>query len=483
MLIGQASINLTANVLSAVLGLLSVFVFTRLFSPHDYGVYLLGVGFASVISVFLAGWFRNLVLSGHARNDGTEVRGLVASGFALACLSTPLAFALARLIGLDMTAALAAVALSIAIGLFDLTQDLIRARLMAFSVMRGTLVRSTGVLCLGVIAALVSPTGLQLLLAATAACLLAIAIQSRAAWRGTRFVFDRGELAALARQGLPLTLSLTLLAISSVTDRFMIANLVGPADAGRYVAALDLVRQTLMLPAMSTAAAFFPLAVQIHARQGDTAVHAHFAECAELLFGITLPAALGFAMISWHIANVVLGADFREIAGETMPIVAVAVIFQIMTQQYLHASFLLSGRNGFYLINTMAIIVANVILSWVLVQSHGAVGAAWARLGADVIGFICALALTRLAFPVPLPAGRLGLIMLAGLIMALAVGTLDRELHVSHLTACIVLAGTGAATYAALGWLFDISHARRRLKSALVMLRSRRANITIGPSQ
>jgi O-antigen/teichoic acid export membrane protein len=483
MLIGQASINLTANVLSAVLGLLSVFVFTRLFSPHDYGVYLLGVGFASVISVFLAGWFRNLVLSGHARNDGTEVRGLVASGFALACLSTPLAFALARLIGLDMTAALAAVALSIAIGLFDLTQDLIRARLMAFSVMRGTLVRSTGVLCLGVIAALVSPTGLQLLLAATAACLLAIAIQSRAAWRGTRFVFDRGELAALARQGLPLTLSLTLLAISSVTDRFMIANLVGPADAGRYVAALDLVRQTLMLPAMSTAAAFFPLAVQIHARQGDTAVRAHFAECAELLFGITLPAALGFAMISWHIANVVLGADFREIAGETMPIVAVAVIFQIMTQQYLHASFLLSGRNGFYLINTMAIIVANVILSWVLVQSHGAVGAAWARLGADVIGFICALALTRLAFPVPLPAGRLGLIMLAGLIMALAVGTLDRELHVSHLTACIVLAGTGAATYAALGWLFDISHARRRLKSALVMLRSRRANITIGPSQ
>ena len=483
MLIGQASINLTANVLSAVLGLLSVFVFTRLFSPHDYGVYLLGVGFASVISVFLAGWFRNLVLSGHARNDGTEVRGVIASGFALVCLSTPLAFALARLIGLDTMAALAAVTLSIAIGLFDLTQDLIRARLMAFSVMRGTLVRSTCVLCLGAIAALVSPTGLQLLLAATAACLFAILIQSRAAWRGTKFVFDRTELATLARQGLPLTLSLTLLAISSVTDRFMIANLVGPADAGKYVAALDLVRQTLMLPAMSTAAAFFPLAVQIHARQGDAAVRAHFAECAELLFGITLPAALGFAMISWHIANVVLGADFREIAAQTMPIVAVAVIFQIMTQQYLHASFLLSGRNGFYLINTVAIIVANVILSYVLVQSHGAIGAAWARLGADATGFICALALTRLAFPVPLPIGRLGLIMIAGLIMALVVGALDRELHVSHLAACVVLALTGAATYAAFGWLFDISHARRRLRSVLVMLRTRRTKFTIGPNQ
>jgi hypothetical protein len=58
MLIGQASFNLTANVLSALLGLASVFVFTRLFSPHNYGVYLLGVGFASVVSVVLVSWFR-----------------------------------------------------------------------------------------------------------------------------------------------------------------------------------------------------------------------------------------------------------------------------------------------------------------------------------------------------------------------------------------------------------------------------------------
>ena len=86
MLIRQATINLSANVLSALLGLLSVFIFTRLFTPHDYGVYLLGVGFASVVSTFLIGWFRNLILSGHARNDGTDVRGLVISDTGLPLL-------------------------------------------------------------------------------------------------------------------------------------------------------------------------------------------------------------------------------------------------------------------------------------------------------------------------------------------------------------------------------------------------------------
>lgn len=480
MLIGQASINLTANVLSALLGLLSVFIFTRLFTPHDYGVYLLGVGFASVISVFLVGWFRNLILSGHARNDGTDVRGLVVSGYLICCLSAPIAYLLARLVGLDAAAALAAVALAIAIGLFELTQDLLRARLKALSVMKATLVRAAALLGLGVVVALASPTGVLLLLAAATAYLVAVLVQSRSAWRSTIVNFDRADLRSLARTGLPLTLSLTLLAISSVTDRFMIANLVGAADAGKYVAALDLVRQTLMMPAMSMAAAFFPMAVQIHARQGDAAVTSHLADCLELLAGVTLPACLGFALIAPHVANIVLGADFRAVASEIMPVIAIAVLFQVLTQQYLHASFLLSGRNSFYLINTASIIAANVILSYVLVSLYGTIGAAWARFGADITGFVCALILSRFAFRIPIPLGRLALIAIAALAMALAVGALDRVLDLADLPASIVLIGAGFAVYATLCWLFDIARLRGRLKRGLVMFHARSANSNVG---
>src|ERR1700691_2762542 len=321
MLIGQASINLSANVLSALLGLLSVFIFTRLFSPHDYGIYLLGVGFASVVSTFLAGWFRNLILSKHARNDGTDVRGLVISGYLVCCLVTPAAYGLGRLVGLDAIAAAAAVVLAVALGLFELTQDLVRARLRAMTLMKATLVRAASALCLGVAVAVFDPTGFLLLISSALACLLAILVQVRTAWRGTIVKFHGSSLLAAAKQGLPLTLSLTLLAISSVTDRFMIANLVGSADAGKYIASLDLVRQTLMMPAMSAAAVFFPLAVQIYANQGRNAVRSHLGECVELLLSITLPACLGFAVISSHVANVILGVDFREVAALTMPIV------------------------------------------------------------------------------------------------------------------------------------------------------------------
>ena len=313
-----------------------------------------------------------------------------------------------------MIAAAAAVMLAIAIGLFELTQDLLRARLSAVTAMKGKLVRAASALCLGVTVAIFIPMGFLLLVSSASACLLAVLVQSRTAWRGTIVSFDISNLLIAGRQGLPLTLSLTLLAISSVTDRFMIANLVGATDTGRYIAGLDLVRQTLMMPAMSAAAVFFPLAVQIHAAQGRAALRSHLAESFELLLSITLPACLGFALISNHIANVVLGSDFREIAEQTMPILAVAVIFQILTQEYLHASFLLSGRNSYYLINTASIIAANVILSYALVSEYGTVGAAWARLGADVIGFFCALILSRRAFPIPMPLGRLALTIVPG---------------------------------------------------------------------
>ena len=181
--------------------------------------------------------------------------------------------------------------------------------------MKATLVRAAAALCLGVVVALLGPNRIP------AAGVVGAGLSARrpgavaSAWRGTVLKFDGAGLVAAAKQGLPLTLSLTLLAISSVTDRFMIANLVSTADAGKYVAGLDLVRQTLMMPAISAAAAFFPLAVQIHANQGPAAVRSHLGECVELLLSITLPACLGFAVISSHVANVVLGADFRAIAA------------------------------------------------------------------------------------------------------------------------------------------------------------------------
>ena len=70
--------------------------------------------------------------------------------------------------------------------------------------------------------------------------------------------------------------------------------------------------------------------------------------------------------------------------------------------------------------------------------------------------------------------------IVCSLVMALAVGTLDRSLHVSDLTACVVLAAAGLVSYAALCWAFDISRLRARSKNGLTLFRSKLASMGIG---
>jgi O-antigen/teichoic acid export membrane protein len=324
---------------------------------------------------------------------------------------------------------------------------------------------------LGCAFALAGRSGVLLLVSSALACLVTALVCSREAWKGTLLRLDDRRLWDMAKAGVPLTLSATLLAISSVIDRFVVAYLVGHAPAGQFAVGVDLVRQTLIIPALSAAAAFMPLAVQIWANRGREAVRVHLEECFELLLAITLPTCFGFAIVSAHIANAVLGPEFRELATQVMPIVAVAVFFQILTYQYLHTSFVLSGHNTFYLVTTGSIIVFNTIFSFALVRHIGVIGAAWARLAAEVFGFAITLALTRWAFPVPMPFRKTGTVFAAAIIMACAVRGADAMIGTSDRYALVLLIPLGVAVYLPMCWLLDVANARAHAAQLLIVMR------------
>lgn len=475
-LLGQSAINLVANVFSAAFGLVNVMVFTRLFAPAAFGVYVLGAGFATIVSIFLSSWLRLTIMREQARGDGTDVRGQVAVGFAASCVVTPAAFLAAPAAGIAAVPAVAAVAFALAISYFELTLELLRARLAAFTVMKATMLRAGLVPLFGFAFTAWGDNGALLLAASALAWLLAAVAFTRSAWAGTVWRFDARRLWELAGNGLPLTVSLTLLAVSGMMDRFIVAYFAGAARAGEYAAGVDLIRQSLIIPAVSLAAAFFPLSVQILANRGADAVRRHLEECLELLAAVTLPACIGLAIVSGHVANVVLGPQFRSMAGETMPIVSIAVIFQILTYQYLHISFLLSNRNAFYLINTGLTVAFNVVIAGLLTARYGAVGAAWARLAADLFGFLNAVLLTRRAFPVPLGFGRLGYVVLAAIVMAIVVKVTDSVISGSDLVVLAILGPIGAAAYALPAFFANVADARDRLRHAVTAMRGRLAH-------
>jgi O-antigen/teichoic acid export membrane protein len=472
MLLGQTAINFAANIVSAAFGLLNVIIFTRLFAPAEFGTYVLGAGFAAIASTFMTTWLRLPIMRQHARDDGTDIRGIIGPGLLLSSLLAPLAYVGTLLAGLASGPAFAAAGLALAIGFFETGQELLRARLRAFTVMKATIVRAVLITVLGVAFTIVGRTGVVLLVSSALAYLLAALISTRVAWAGTKICYDREQLLGLAKAGIPLTVSLTLLAFSSLIDRFIIAHLMGSAEAGEFTAGADLVRQSLIIPAVSAAAAFFPLSVQIYANQGHSAALLHLEECFEFLFTIIMPASVGFAIMAAPIANVVLGADFRSMAIAIMPIVSVAVIFQILSYQYLHISFLLSERNSFYLLNTGSALIVNMIVSYLLIQRMGAVGAAWGRLAAEIFSFCSALLLSRWAFPMPVPLGRVTRVLIATIVMAIVVRSLELALHLDDRDALAVLPPAGVVTYLTMCWLLNIAKSRHRLNRGLLIVRN-----------
>jgi O-antigen/teichoic acid export membrane protein len=472
MLISQSAINLLANVFSAALGLLNVVVFTRWFAPADYGVYVIGAGFAAVVSTFLSTWLRLPIMREQARGDGTDIRAYVVIGFVLSCLAAPATFVFGRMVGLSAASAITAMLFALAISYYEILQELLRARLQAFTMMKATMIRAILIPSLGIASSLLGQSGILLLASSALAYILAALAFTRGASRGIVIEFDWSRLGALAIQGIPLTIGLTLLAISTNIDRFVVSYVVGSAQSGEYAAGVDLVRQSLIIPAVSLAGAFFPLAVRILANRGAEALRNHLEDCLELLTAITLPAAVGLAVVSPHVAALVLGPDFRSTATMTMPIVSVAVIFQIMTYQYLHISFLLSNRNLFYLINTCFVVVTNAAIACILIPRFGPIGAAWARLAGDILGFACAVILSRQSFPVPLAFGRLPFVLFATIAMAAAVKALDSLLVGPDALVLAIIVPAGMVVYAGICLLANVARVRDHLQRRMLVLRN-----------
>jgi O-antigen/teichoic acid export membrane protein len=480
MLLSQTAINFAANLFSAAFGLINVIVFTRFLAPNEFGTYVLGLGFAQITSTFMVSWLRLPIMREQARGDGTDVRGIIVPGLVLSCLLAPIAYLGAPLVGLTALPASAAAGLALAIGFFETSLELLRAKLRAFTVMKATMVRAVLVSAFGIAFIAVGHTGTLLLTATALAYFLATLAITRTAWGATAIRFDGTRLLRMVRAGLPLTASLTLLAFSSVIDRFIIAHLAGSASAGQYTAGVDLVRQALMIPAISAAAAFFPLAVQIHANKGVAAARGHLEECFEFLLTGMLPACLGFAVLSAHLANVILGPDFRSTAVAVMPIVSIAVIFQMLSYQYLHVSFLLSERNSFYLWNTGSVLIFNAVVSYFLIQHYGSAGAAWGRLAAEIFGFFGALLLTRWAFHMPMPLGRLTRVLIAAVAMAIVVRGLDLAIAPSDKIGLAILIPIGIVIYMVMCWLLDIAQTRYRLQRGLEIASNALTQLRLG---
>ena len=268
------------------------------------------------------------------------------------------------------------------------------------------------------------------------------------------------DLRTFAGFGIPITLSGIVFAIHAALDRMLVFHFLGDHAAGQYGASADLVRQIILIPAVSIASATIPLAVRAYATGGAGEARPHLEFSLEILLAAVLPAVAGVALTSSYIAGVILGSEFRETAATIMPILAFAWLFQSISQSYIHASFHLAKTPFMMTTQSIAMLIANLLVMPVLLARIRPGRRRVEPRIVEACGAAFGWYLTRKAFPLPFNAFQVMRIVAATAIMALVLTFLKPLLPIG-VVSFAVLAVTGCLVYVAAAFAFDIAGLRK----------------------
>ena len=235
------------------------------------------------------------------------------------------------------------------------------------------------------------------------AALLMIATYTRQGRSLRMWRFEAGRARSLLKNSFPLILSALAAMIYMRIDQIMLGEMAGDQDVGIYSAAVRISEVWYFIP-MAIGASVFP-AILV-ARQTDTAVyHAHLQRLFSLMTVLALVTAVPVTLFAEEIIRVLYGDGFPGAAD----ILVVHVWTGLFVFHGVAGSrwFLAENLQGLMMFRTLAGCLASVLLNLYLIPRYGALGSAWASVGAQAVAAMLVNALhprTRILFVMQLKA-------------------------------------------------------------------------------
>ncbi|RXH16838.1 lipopolysaccharide biosynthesis protein [Bradyrhizobium guangzhouense] len=453
------SIYLVSYILSAAMGFFAVTAYTRLLTPAEYGVYVVGMSIAGILGAIFFAWIKLSVSRYQAMSAEVDFRGTAMVGFALTvlamCAATPLVF----LFRSDVSVALVLASMFVAImsNGFDVGQEFERAKFRPFRFAAISMVRSVSSVGFGLLGIWLGWGGMGLL-AAFGLGSFAGVILNLVSDRARVASFSRSQFMQLARYGLPLTLAGLSVAVYSASDRLIVAYLLGKDSAGIFGVAADLPRQFMVMIATSVAAATVPMVFRSLSEQDTT--RERLTESLELLLVVVAPVAVWLALAADQVTGTLVGVDFRAGVSALLPTLVLARCFGIANQFYVQLSFQLAERPFMLAAQSFLTLVVSVALMLTMVRGYGIYGAALATLATEAIGFVVAVVLMHRAHPVPFDVVRLAGVAASAAAMAAAILLARSQVHGTGIAALIIVSVAGGFAYAAIAWLLNVANVR-----------------------
>lgn len=415
----SALVYFSVRVFSALVGIGAIALYTRLVTPEAYGVFTLIL--SAVTTVYALGyqWLRaglmrflpneNSLISTPAAG---AIKGYGWVSFVLILVALILAlwpgrpFDLDQLIvGLACTLALSAMELSLAV-------SQARRRPYVYATLTGC--RALGALLVGATLALAGYGAMGLLVGyfvAHALPTIALLIWHRKPL--IEMPFKVAKLRPLVDFGWPMAIIGIGGAVIGVSDRYMIAWLVGTAEAGIYAAPYDLAQRSLNMLMLAAFLAYSPTIFRFYDQNDQAALDDALKSQSRLMLLTGLPTALVLALTAPLVAQLMFGQEFRAGAAQLIPWIAAAAVIQGWNSYYLSYGYTLTHKVA---LNAVVVVISatiNLCLNFLWIPTYGALGAAVATLATYGLLFLTSLLLTRRWIALPWPV--IDLVKLASL--------------------------------------------------------------------
>jgi len=470
---------LPVNIVQGVVGLLTIVVFTRVLDPHQYGDYALALSVVMVTHTALFTWLEAAM----ARFQPAEAAagsipdhfatlyrtwvvlaaGLVVVGgliLALWPMAAPLKIALATGLGGTIFKALGRMAQEHRRAAGRVKE----AALLDIVITAGGFAAGAG-LALAGFGGAAPLSGLALV---TMICLVWVLPSELKLSRGGKL--QPGRAKAYAHYGLPLAASLILGLLLSTVDRFLIAAFMDSGAVGVYHAGYSLANRTLDVMFIWLGSAAGPAAIAALEFGGRPALDKTAREQSSFMLLITIPAAVGLALVARPLADLLVGEALRDGAARVTPWIAASGLFAGITTYYFHTAFTLAKATRLLLVAMTVPAVANIILNVALIPRFGLMGAVVATAVSYALGLIASAVIGRRAIALPIPWDTVLRAGAASALMAVVVSLIPDFGGLLELT---LKAGTGGLVYGLAALALDAGGARSQGMMLIARLRGR----------